>query len=832
MPRQGLARYDFLISRRRYDPQDTMPEDQANAYGLWRFDPDSAALVTPVKLEAGARFDRRHALVQIGNYLLEWGPIQFKPYGGLYPYRLFMFDPNNGDPLGTGAKTVVQQPYGPQTVSTAVQKGSWPKSKFWAYRPDFGNPQGAHEGFDSGEQLLLIPLGSWLLNVIPTDGRGTFQLWNFDPAPLTPGSHDPLPAPYQPQGSFDYVDFGHELIPMGNYVIDRIPDTGDWQVLSFDPQNPQILPQPAIRQGRFADIDATHQLVPIGDLLLDWTPTDRGYRLWRFDARQANPFVGPLRSGTLPAQFDAMTTLTAVQPRVPIDPARARQPGTIDFMRSRIRHVVYLMLENRSFDHVLGWLYDVGKRDGRGIHFVGDERPFDGASTAMFNVDPSMGGQKVFLAQYQDGRPSLKTKIDFLPNDPYHDKTDVMRQFFYGQADGYSERAKPGMGGFVWNNGVHEVMWTYTPEQLPVINGLAREFAVSDAWFCSMPSATDPNRAFAFTGSALTTLNNFQNGVQYQYWPYVPRRQSIWKLLWSQGITDWKLYHSVLWLNFVHSYHLFLQGQVPTVDASVANFLFPIEQFKADALAGKLPAFSHLEPAWIAPQGTTSYHPGADLVPGERALADLYEAVRAGPAWNETLFVITFDEHGGIFDHASPPYAVNPWPLDQNDGFRYDLLGPRVPAIVISPWIERQTVFRSGEDIAFDHTSVLSTLLQWFGVPRSRWAMGDRVDAAPSFETVLTRRQPRKDAPLTLERPSDLLFPPDGASGHPLPVHDLHRLMAPRLVWHLVQGRLPPREAQQLSEQILAGAQDLQSLYQAVAQVAQAYGGGGAGTPT
>ena len=94
---------------------------------MWRFDPDSAALVAPVQLDAAASLDRRHALVQIGNYLLEWGPVQLKPYGGLFPYRLFMFDPNNGNPLGTGAKTVVQMPWGPQTVSTSVQKGSWPK---------------------------------------------------------------------------------------------------------------------------------------------------------------------------------------------------------------------------------------------------------------------------------------------------------------------------------------------------------------------------------------------------------------------------------------------------------------------------------------------------------------------------------------------------------------------------------------------------------------------------------------------------------------------------------------------------------------------------------
>lgn len=830
MASAGLARYDFIISRRRYDPKDTLPAEQANAYGVWRFDPDSDALLSPVALNAQASFDRSHSLVQIGNYLLEWGPIQNSAYGGTFPYRLFMFDPNNGDPLGTGARTRVSMPFGLQEVSTAVMKGTWPKSKFWAYRPDFGNPHGASEGFDSGEQLLLIPMGSWVLNLIPTSGRGTFQLWNFDPSTAAPGPRDPLPVPYQPQGSFNFIEMGHQLIPMGNYVIDLVPETGDYQLLSFDPQNPMLLPQPPVQQGRWDDIGADHQLVAIGELILDWTPADRNYRLWRFDPHAQGsphgPLVGPIRSGTLPDGFDAMTTLTAVQPRVPIDAEQARQPGTIDFMRSKIKHVVYLMLENRSFDHVLGWLYERGSKDERAIHFVGHDRPFDGASTAMFNVDATGKGDpvNVYLSQYKDGQPSEKYPIDFLPNDPYHDLTDVMRQYFYGMKEGYAQRAKPGMGGFVWNNGVPQVMQTYSPQQLPVINGLARNFAVSDEWFCSMPSATDPNRAFAFTGSALQTLNNFQNGVQYTYWNYTPRRQSLWKLLWSQGITDWKMYHSVEWMGFVHTYHLFVQGQIPTLDKAPENFIFGIDQFKTDALEGKLPAFSYLEPAWIAPSGTTSYHPGADLVPGERALADLYEALRAGPAWNETLFVITFDEHGGVFDHASPPYAVNPWPNDANDGFRYDLLGPRVPAIVISPWIEKQTVFRSGEETAFCNTSIAATLLQWFGVPRSRWAMGDRIDVAPSFEAVLSRRTPRMDTPETLKRPSDQLFPANAMSGGPLPVHALHKLMAGYIVSYLVQDKLPTDQAEELAREILDSVKDLPSLHQAIQRVAHKHG--------
>ena len=557
----------------------------------------------------------------------------------------------------------------------------------------------------------------------------------------------------------------------------------------------------------------------VGEQLLDWNPEDRTWRLWDVDVRQADPLVGPARQGVLPAGIDAHTTLMAVQPPLPIDDARAQIPGTVDFMRSRIEHVVYLMLENRSFDHVLGWLYQQGDA---GIHYVGHDKPFDGLKPEMANVDPRNGNKPVHVQKFMNGEFGQEKNLDFLPNDPYHDKSDVMRQYFFNHRDGYAQRLKPDMGGFVWNNGVEEVMWSYTPQQLPVLNGLAAQFAVSDEWFSSMPGATDPNRAFAFTGSAMGTLNNFQNGPEYIYWNQTPRRASIWKTLWANGFTDFKLYHSVEWMNYIHTYHLFLEGQIPTVDKATSTYLADINRFKADALAGKLPAFSFLEPAWIAPVGTTSYHPGADLVPGERALADLYQVLRASPAWEKTLFIVTFDEHGGIYDHAPPPYAANPWPQDERDGFKYDLMGVRVPTLLISPWIEAQTLFRSGQDTPFDSTSFLSTLLQWAGIPRARWAMGDRVQQAPSFEAALRRSSPRDDAPETLVTPYDKQFPPEGGSSGPLPIHDLHRLMAPRALQHLLADRMAPQEAAAIAEQLLNECPDAQSLHDAIQRLVKA----------
>ncbi len=377
--------------------------------------------------------------------------------------------------------------------------------------------------------------------------------------------------------------------------------------------NDTPLARPTIRNGHWADIDKTHQLIPIGEHVLDWDMKRGSYRLWGFDPEQRNPLTGPRRIGSMPKEFGSTTALTAIQGLRPIDETNEEVPGTIDFMRSKIKHIVYYMIENRSFDHVCGWLYEKGED---GINFVGCKGPFKGARTDMFNLDVDVDPpEEVHLKKHEGGE-------FVLPSDPYHDMTDTMRQFFFEDRNGYAKRATPDMGGFVWNNGTSAVMSTFTPEQLPVLNGLAKAFAISDEWFCSMPGATDSQRAFALTGSALGELNNFMNGPLYTGWPDLPRRASVWKVLWANGFKNWKIYNSVEWFQFVLTYHLFLQGQIPTVDVDRgANYIAGIDQFKKDAREGHLPAFSFLEPVWIATdKPATSYHPygGEALRPAKR----------------------------------------------------------------------------------------------------------------------------------------------------------------------------------------------------------------------
>ncbi len=813
MAEESRGSADYLICRSTEIPD----------YSIWRVDIDGDELLSRV---TSGTFDHTHQLIQIGNYILEWGPIIRRDENdkGRFPFRLFKFDATNSDPLH----------------AVAVKEGVWEKWKFWGTRRDFGNPDGAAKEYEKGEKLMLVPLGTFVLWIMPTLGRGTFKLFHFDPA-----SNDILiEFPTGIFGSFNSINFGHELIPLGNYVLDRLPDKREYCLWSFDPMEEVPLAWPPISEGRWLNIDDRHQLVVIGEHVLDWDTSDASYRLWRFDPKADDPLTGPVRAGTMPAQFAAQAIatgfkgniLTGIQDLRPIDNARKSVPGTIDFMRNNIKHVVYYMIENCSFDQICGWLYEKGEAD---ITFVGRRGPFQGASQDMFNIDidATGGPQEVHLEKWNRGEPPSDGLLEFLTTDPYHDMTDVMRQYFFNghqlDFDGYASRAAPHMGGFVWNNGVRQVMLTYTPDQLRVLNGLARAFAVSDEWFCSTPGATDANRAFALTGSALRQLDNFMNGPRYINWPDLPHRPSIWTVLWANGFTDWKIYYSMLWGDrqgpkFVLSYHLFLKRQIQTVDAESSAYLAGaadtskyigyIDQFFEDARTGNLPTFSYLEPIWIqSDKPATSYHPsGKDgKGPGEKSLNEIYEALKASPKWNETLLIISFDEHAGVFDHVAPPYAARPWPNDEVCGFHYDIMGPRVPTILVSPWIKEQTVFRSSTPVAYDLTSILATLLHWCGIPKARWGLGDRTERAPTFEEVFQCPSPRSDKP-SFESPPAAVRKAE-AQG----LTDLDELMAWRATVSIIGDKMNAHEATKVANDILERAPNMEKLNELVSDLAK-----------
>jgi len=706
-----------------------------DGYGVWAFDPTSSTLVSPVSISPAATFPRDNQLVAVGGYLLSCSPLQSLSGKPGFSYSLFRFDPSSTDPLS----------------ATPVQSGTWDQDKFWDYYVHYSDCPGDPDA----TAFQLIPATGYVLSFIPTSGRGTFSLWNFDANSKNPGTTDPLPGRMFDQDAFPLIRAGHQLLPIGNYVLDWVAETSTYTVYSFDPQKSNPLSLPAISTGQWTAIDSSHQLVVVGPYLLDWIPATGVYTLYSFDPSAMNPLT-TVQQGTLPAGFDPGVVVSSVQTPVAIDPVVATIPGTMDFMRSQIKHVVYYMVESRSFDNILGWLYANGTE---GVNWINAEAPFRGASLTNTN---SCCGRVFNQYLYQGGGLSLDWDLNSPSIDPFHGTPDSIQQQWSGGYAAYHAGEPADMGGFVSNNGTLEVMATFSPQQLPILNGLGASFAVSDDWFSSVAGGTTTNRAYLTTGSGYDITVSYEGGTAYANFPDLPRRQSVWKVLCNNGITDWKIYYSVNWGHppSPYTYHLFVSQQIPSVDAAQADYSQPIDAFYADAAAGTLPSFSFLEPVWYDPSGVfSSYHPTGDVIPGEEQLNKIYNAIKNGPGWDKTALVITFSKGGGIYDHVPSPRAIKAWPHDENDGFEFDAYGTRVPAIVVSPWVPANTVFRSPTEIPFDATSMLSTLLKWYGVPEARWGLGDRVPQAPSFETVFQQASVRTDAP-TLTRSWDKTYPP------------------------------------------------------------------------
>lgn len=711
-------------------------------YGLWQFNPNGSELFTRVQLDPDVAFDPSYRMISIGNYILTWGPKNESNGAGQYPYALMEFDPLSPNPL----------------LGKVVQRGNWPVSKFYQYWSTYsGDPAEQNE-------LTLLPMGTFVLFFVGAEGRGTYSLFNFDPNLLNPNTSDPLIESDVQIGSvaFQSIQGGHKLIPFNNHVLDQNPDETTYRIWSFDPQDNCPLSIPAVANGTWQNIQIANQFTALGDYILSWSPTDLSYTLYLPDPAAADPFGEIVSQGSLPAEMSGSSSLMGIQTRQTVFLNSNPQPGTIEYMQSKIKHVVYYMLESRSFDNVCGWLYE---NDQSPINFIGSDAPFNGASTSNYNW---YNGNKIYQSKFKGGKLSVDYDLNDQSADPFHSVADTLSQMYKNGFDGYKSNETPDMSGFVLNNANPDVMLTLTPEQLPVLNGLASNYAISDEWFSAVSGGTTMNRAFSVTGSAMNKLYSWEGGSVYTDWAKYLHRQSIWKVLYSNGIKDFKIYNAMIWMNYAYTYHLFLEGQVPSIDNAVSQakangtespFTGTLNQFKADAANGTLPAFSFLEPFWIAPTGTTSYHPKADLVPGEMALNSIYEALKNSPQWNETLLVITFSKGGGIYDHVVPPKGKKAWPNDGVNGFHYDQLGQRVPAIFVSPWIKKNTVIRSGQDIPFDGTSFAATLLKWFGIPKGKWALGDRMAGIPTIESLFQEKEPRNDAPI-LPNPYDKSHPP------------------------------------------------------------------------
>ncbi len=701
----------------------------------WLMDVTAPNLFIPVPGSAPETTLVGQKFCAVGNYLLQYdlGTLQNDP--AVVEYSLYPLDP--GSPLG----------------QTPVKKGVWDKNKFWLYRD--------HYTWDTSEVnfLELVPMTGYVMCFMPTETRGSFKLFSFDAAEDCSSITDPLSKGMAPQDVFAEIGKGSHLVPMGNYVLEWIPAKTTYRLWNFDPQCTHPLSMPALATIQSMVIGQNSKLIPMGDYILETIPDGAGlkFRLWGFDPTEPDPLTGPLSLGSLPSEFSPDTDITSFQPLVPIDKENAATPGTMDFMRDTVDHVVVYMLESRTLDNVLGWLYE---NNSATINYVNAEAPYKGNSLSNKNFDAQ--GKAYPVYKFEGGKLSTEFELSSPKIDPFHATSDCVFQQFSGGFQSYLNGDAADMGGFVINNASAEPMASFSPEQLPVLNGLAASYGVCDEWFSPMPGGTVANRGFAASGSNYNVVVNYESDPQYSLLADNPQRQSVWKVLSNNGVTDWKIYYSVEWQNAVFTYHLYMRNQLPSVDAAKDNYVQTLDQFYADVTNGTLPKFSFVEPAWIAPNGATSYHPGAsgDMVPAEKALKDLYDALRASPKWDRTALVITFSKGGGMYDHVSTPKATPGWPRDKADGFNYDVFGPRVPTIIVSSRVPENTVFRSGIANPFEASSILSTVLEWQGIPRARWGLGDRVPTAPTFETVFQLDKPRTDKP-QYKLPYDSKFPPN-----------------------------------------------------------------------
>lgn len=403
-------------------------------------------------------------------------------------------------------------------------------------------------------------------------------------------------------------------------------------------------------------------------------------------------------------------------------------------IQGRIKHLVVLMLENRSFDQIFGFRKGVA-----------------GLSGNEFNLlDPS-AGQSANNPRIKVGKEA-PFQIS-LGAGPDHNLAAVNLQLF-GNESNPAAGQKPTNNGFAASyqkellrfsthptkTDVGVVMQSFGPGSLPAIEALADNFCLFDHWFCEVPSSTDPNRLYMH---AATSIGNARNVFNKQF----PNTKTIYNRIEEAGLT-WATYDFDL--NEVRT-------QFPGTHTKPENFRRFEPRFAKDVAGNTLPNYSFIFPRFFNNNGAQSdQHAPRDLRPGDQLIAQVYNTLRSNTSlWNQTAFIVTYDEHGGFFDHVPPPSdgvnnpdGINAEPVQSphlfTPAFDFKRLGPRVPALLASPWVKKGIVVSE----RFQHTSVLATLKKIFGLSDF---LTERDRHANTFEHLfLELAAPRTDTPAHL----------------------------------------------------------------------------------
>lgn len=402
-------------------------------------------------------------------------------------------------------------------------------------------------------------------------------------------------------------------------------------------------------------------------------------------------------------------------------------------MTGAISNIFVLMLENRSFDHMLG---------------------FSGIS--------GVNGLKGTESNGYQGKPYAVTQPAdaVMPVDPGHEFTDVLTQLCGPNTTYPSGGIYPALNnsGFVSDyasvasNKFGDIMKCFSPGQLPVLNALAKSFAVCDSWFASMPGPTFPNRFFACAASS-GGLDHSPTSAELLTWETAFGFQftngTIFDALGQKSATGWRIYagDSFPMATALHGIH----------HASVVDF----SAFASDIANQDYPwLYTWIEPNYGDVTGGTytggnSQHPLDGVTQGEALIKATYEAIRNSPHWDTSLLIVTWDEHGGFYDHVAPPRNAVP-PGDTQPGSKYNQYGftfgqygVRVPAVVVSPLIPANVV----DHHLYDHASIPATVEAAFGLR----PLTARDAAANTVLPLLSLSTPRTDAPTTLPMPLRLV---------------------------------------------------------------------------
>jgi phospholipase C len=412
-----------------------------------------------------------------------------------------------------------------------------------------------------------------------------------------------------------------------------------------------------------------------------------------------------------------------------------------------IEHVVVVMLENRSLDNLLGWLYADQQNHPSGTIPPSPTPAYEGLRERTFFNQDIQTNTRVYASAPTSSWPPDHNPMLVPDPDPGESFEQITRQLF-GTASPLPA-AHADMSGFLLDytalagpTAAVQIMQSYSPQQVPVISELAKSFAVCDHWYASAPCQTWPNRGFVHTGSSDGHINN----DDYELYDI----QTIFNVMSAQGIS-WGIYSDTLYTPSLT--HVQFPRLLPFPDhfQNFAAFQQLCEAALNASASEKLPAYSFVEPRFTVEHAISEthypedYHPPYNLTVGEQFLAEVYTAVRQSPYRDKILLIITFDEHGGCYDHVPPPtgaVAPDPGPVSRDGTFHFDRYGVRVPTIVVSSYVQAGTVFRAAPGATpYDHTSILATLRDWKNMACNAgepFLPSPRVKHAPTLHSVLT----------------------------------------------------------------------------------------------